>query len=48
MSVVEWCGHDSRGNPTVRRNADGKEMELDDVPHVARHFRELMGDVWRA
>jgi type I restriction enzyme M protein len=48
MSVVEWCGHDSRGNPTVRRNADGEEIELDDVPHVAAQFRELVGDAWRA
>lgn len=46
MSVVEWCGHDSRGNPTVRRDADGKETLLDDVPLVAAKFHELMGDVW--
>lgn len=46
MSVVEWCGHDSRGNPTIRRNADGTEELLDDVPLVAGRFRELMGDVW--
>lgn len=47
MSVVEWCGHDSRGNPTVRRMADGKEELLDDVPTVAEQFRLLMPDVWR-
>jgi type I restriction enzyme M protein len=46
MSVVEWCGHDSRGNPTVRRDSDGTEVLLDDVPLVATRFHELMGDVW--
>jgi type I restriction enzyme M protein len=46
MSIVEWCGHDSRGNPTIRRNADGTEELLDDVPRVADSFRELMGEPW--
>lgn len=46
MSVVEWCGHDSRGNPTIRRNADGTEELLDDVPRVAERFREIMGNPW--
>jgi type I restriction enzyme M protein len=46
MSVVEWCGHDSRGNETIRRTPDGKEELLDDVPKVAEQFRALMGDVW--
>lgn len=46
MSVVEWCGHDSRGNPTIRRKADGTEELLDDVPLVARHFDMLMGEAW--
>ena len=43
MSVVEWCGHDSRGNPTIKLHADGKEELLDDVPKVAAEFRRLMG-----
>ena len=46
MSVVEWCGHDSRGNPTMRRKEDGSEELLDDVPGVADEFRKLMGDPW--
>jgi type I restriction enzyme M protein len=46
MSVVEWCGHDSRGNPTVRRAADGTEMLLDDVPAVASKFHELLPRAW--
>jgi type I restriction enzyme M protein len=46
MSVVEWCGHDSRGNPTIRRSADGTEELLDDVPEVARQFHALIGEDW--
>lgn len=44
MSVVEWCGHDSRGNPTVRINKDGTRELLDDVPNVAAAFHELIQD----
>lgn len=47
MSVVRWCGHDSRGNPTLRKNNDGSETLLDDVPSVApqfRHLRDLDGE----
>jgi type I restriction enzyme M protein len=46
MSVVEWCGHDSRGNETIRRLPDGTEELLDDVPSVAPEFRSLMPDAW--
>ena len=35
MSTVTWCGHDSRGNPTVLRNAQGQDELLDEVPLVA-------------
>jgi type I restriction enzyme M protein len=49
MSVVEWCGHDSRGNETIRRYPDGKEERLDDVPDVAPAFFAAMGaDFWHA
>ena len=44
MSVVEWCGHDSRGNPTVRINKNGTRELLDDVPNVATAFHELIKD----
>ena len=44
MSVVEWCGHDSRGNPTIRTNRAGVEELLDDVPRVASAFRTLVPD----
>ena len=42
MSVVEWCGHDSRGNPTIRTLPDGSEELLDDVPKVVDAFKELV------
>lgn len=32
---VEWCGHDSRGNPTYRVNEKGEKILLDDIPNVA-------------
>lgn len=41
MSSVEWCGHDSRGNPTIRRLADGTEELLDQVPEVAEKVRQF-------
>jgi type I restriction enzyme M protein len=44
MSVVDWCGHDSRGNPTVRMHSDGTEEVLDDIPKVAAAFRKHIRD----
>lgn len=35
MADVKWCGHDSRGNPTYRKNDDGKLELLDEIPSVA-------------
>ena len=33
MADAKWCGHDSRGNPTIRRkNASGEILLLDDLP----------------
>ena len=46
MSIVEWCGHDSRGNPTITRNDSGEEILLDDVPRVANEFWSLMDGAW--
>lgn len=34
MAIADWCGHDSRGNPTVRLTAQGMEL-LDDLPEIA-------------
>ena len=35
MADVKRCGHDSRGNPTIIRGADGKEQLLDEIREVA-------------
>lgn len=34
MAIADWCGHDSRGNPTVRSTPVGPEL-LDDIPEIA-------------
>jgi type I restriction enzyme M protein len=39
MADAKWCGHDSRGNATIRKDADGRESVLDDVPTVAARYR---------
>ena len=41
MAEAKWCGHDSRGNPTIRANKEGKEVLLDDVPLIAVRYKEL-------
>jgi type I restriction enzyme M protein len=42
MADAKWCGHDSRGNPTIRKDEHGKEMLLDDIPLVTARFKELI------
>lgn len=41
MAEAKWCGHDSRGNPTWRANAEGEQVLLDDVPLVAERYHAL-------
>jgi type I restriction enzyme M protein len=41
MADVKWCGHDSRGNPTIRTMKSGQDVLVDDVPDVAPRFRAL-------
>lgn len=42
MGDVKWCGHDSRGNPTLRKNAATGQVELlDEVPLVAKRYTAL-------
>lgn len=36
MSIARWCGHDSRGNPTLRRLPSGKFQLLDDIPLISK------------
>lgn len=38
MAIADWCGHDSRGNPTVRIDDSGQEVVLDDIPKIAKHL----------
>ncbi len=35
MAEVKWCGHDSRGNPTLKKDDNGQDILLDDIPMVA-------------
>ncbi len=41
MSDVKWCGHDSRGNPTLRKLASGEMRLMDEVPGVVPRYRQL-------
>jgi type I restriction enzyme M protein len=43
MAEARWCGHDSRGKPTLRRTADGRQILLDDVPDITERFFETFG-----
>ena len=40
MCDVKWCGHDSRGNPTIRINEKGEKVLLDDIPKVAEIYHK--------
>lgn len=44
MAEARWCGHDSRGNPTLRRLPDGRTELLDEVPEIAERFAEWLRD----
>jgi type I restriction enzyme M protein len=42
MSDVKWCGHDSRGNPTLRKDPSTGQMSLlDEVPTVPQRYRKV-------
>jgi type I restriction enzyme M protein len=38
MAEAKWCGHDSRGNPTIQKTETGNVL-LDDVPTIAERFK---------
>jgi type I restriction enzyme M protein len=43
MADVKWCGHDSRGNPTLRKDpSTGKSVLLDEVPILPNRYKELV------
>jgi type I restriction enzyme M protein len=41
MADVKWRGHDSRGNPTIRKAKSGEDILVDEVPDVAPRFSTL-------
>jgi type I restriction enzyme M protein len=46
MAEAKWCGHDSRGNPTLRKSASGELELLDDTPAIAAAYRRFQaGDL---
>jgi type I restriction enzyme M protein len=46
MADAKWCGHDSRGNPTIRKQPDGSFTVLDDVPTIAARYSDYgRGDI---
>ena len=44
MAEAKWCGHDSRGNPTLRELPDGETELLDEVPEIAERFARWRRD----
>ena len=42
MADAKWCGHDSRGNPTLRKRTEGLAELLDDVPIIAERYRSAI------
>lgn len=38
FGAVKWCGHDSRGNPTYRKDKNGALVLLDEVPTVGERY----------
>lgn len=45
MADAKWCGHDSRGNPTLRKDESGEVILLDDVPTIKnRYLAMIAGD----
>ncbi|MDQ7830863.1 MAG: restriction endonuclease subunit M [Desulfovibrionaceae bacterium] len=45
MAIADWCGHDSRGNPTIRCAEDGTRVLLDDLPTIADNISRRLS--WR-
>ncbi len=43
MADVKWCGHDSRANPTYRKDSAGNLVLLDEVPVVQQKWSALVG-----
>ncbi len=41
MADAKWCGHDSRGNPTMRKNEKDDLVLLDDIPMITERYLDL-------
>ena len=41
MADAKWCGHDSRGNPTIRTSDRGEAVLLDDIPEITERYETL-------
>jgi len=41
MAEAKWCGHDSRGNPTMRKSETGELILMDDVPAIADRYKQF-------
>jgi type I restriction enzyme M protein len=41
MAEAKWCGHDSRGNPTIKRLPSGENILFDDVPTILERFQHI-------
>ncbi len=42
MADAKWCGHDSRGNRTLRKLSDGTLVELDDIPTISENYERFV------
>lgn len=42
MADAKWCGHDSRGNPTLTTDEAGHPVLLDDVPLIAERYDQIV------
>ena len=44
MAIADWCGHDSRGNDTLRPNSAGELVLMDDLPKISSELHTKI--VW--
>jgi len=44
MAEAKWCGHDSRGNATLRKNVMGEIELLDDVPVIVEGYKKIIAE----
>jgi len=42
MASAEWCGHDSRRNPTTKEDSEGTPRLLDDLPLIQQRYDRMV------